>query len=352
MTLLTRSLAFGVAAGLLVSTADAGLVLRYNFDDSTATDLSGNSNHGTVGINIFFTTDTPFGSGLAPGTSSNPSGGDPTRVIAVPTSATLEAIDDHLSISFWMKSNASDNNNWVRIFQHGTEGNDDRTWLVNRYSNTSDVNVRVDTVAGAGGQYNQNIAMGGTAAFDGQWHHVFYTLSNGQYWEYVDGKLSTSGTYKHGDGLSNTRPLYIFGQNNDGEYVGLLDDIAIWDDPKGPAWPATIAALADWFGVSLNDPGVAAVASLNILGATAEAGPRAWMYTNQFAPPMGGGSLSAGMHYIGTDTVRYIIFQSDGAGGWLGVRDLPEPSTWALALAGLAALAGWHFASSRRCRGQ
>lgn len=348
MKLFIRCLALTVLVGPFVSQAEATLVLRYNFDDSTATDLSGNSNHGTVGSNIFFTTDTPFGGGLAAGTSSNPGGGDSTRVIATPTSSSLEAINNHLSISFWMKSKASDNNNWVRIFQHGTEADGARTWLVDRYWDTSDVNVRVDTVASAGGQYNQNIAVGGTATFDGQWHHVFYTLSNGQYWEYVDGKLSTSGTYKHGDGLGNTRPLYIFGRNNDGEYVGLLDDIAIWDDPKGPAWPATIAALADWFGVSLNDPGVAAVASLNILGATAEAGPRAWMYTNQFAPPMGGGSLSAGMHYIGTDTVRYIIFQSDGTGGWLGVRDLPEPSTWVLALAGLVALAGIGYRRSNR----
>ncbi len=333
--------------GLIGIQADAAMVLRYNFDTSTATDLSGNSNNGTVGTNILFTTDTPFATGLAAGTSSNPGGGDSTRVIAVPTSATLEAINDSLSISIWMKAKASDNNNWVRIFQHGTEAEGARTWLVNRYGSTSDVNVRVDTVATSGGQFNQNIAVGGTPTFDDQWHHVFYTLSNGSYWEYIDGKLSTYGTYKHGDGLSNTRDLYIFGRNNDGEYVGLLDDIAIWDDAKGPSWPATIAALADWFGVSLNDPGVTAVALLDTLGELAQAGPRAWMYTNQFAPPMGGGSLSAGMHYIGTDTVRYIIFQSDGAGGWLGVRDLPEPSTFALALGGLLGLLGLGYLRSK-----
>ncbi|HOM18939.1 MAG TPA: PEP-CTERM sorting domain-containing protein [Thermoguttaceae bacterium] len=47
------------------------------------------------------------------------------------------------------------------------------------------------------------------------------------------------------------------------------------------------------------------------------------------------------------------VLDAPGGGQILQLQAaLPEPSTWALALAGLAALAGWHFASSRRCRGQ
>ncbi len=52
---------------------------------------------------------------------------------------------------------------------------------------------------------------------------------------------------------------------------------------------------------------------------------------------------------------RWLLNVLDAPGGGQILQlqaALPEPSTWALALAGLAALAGWHFASSRRCRGQ
>jgi len=333
------ALSAAVAAWAAVEPAWAGLIARYNFDDSTATDQSPDGNNGVVGSNLFFTSDTPLGGGLAAGSPSNPGGGDPTRVIRVPTSASLESIDDQLSVSFWMKANTASNNNWVRIFQHGTEGNPSRTWLIDRYSDTADVNVRVDTNAGPGGVFNQNIAVGGIPTFDGDWHHVLYTLDSGRYWEYVDGRLSTSGTYAHGDGLYNTLPLYIFGRNNDGEYVGLLDDIAVWSDAKGSAWPATIAALADWYGTSLDDPGVGEVASLDTLGDEASAGGSLWMYVNDFPAAMDGNPLFAGRHYFGVDSAPYIIFQSDGQGGWLGVQRVPEPaSLWLLAPGGAAAL--------------
>ena len=315
--------------------ARAALIAQYNFDDSTATDQSTNGNDGTVGSAVFFTADSPFSTGLAGGTGT---GGGSTRVVTVPTSLSLESIDDQLSFSFWMKATTDDNNNWVRIFQHGTEGNPSRTWLINRYSSTADVGFRVDTNADPSGVHNQNRAVGGTPTFDGTWHQVFYVLDNGDYWEYVDGLLSTSGTYAHGDGLYNTRPLYVFGRNGYGEYVGLLDDIAVWSDAKGPSWPATITALADWYGTSLDDAGMGDVASLDTLGEMAAGGGSTWVYTDSFAAALDGAPLAAGMHYIGVDSVRYIVFQSDGQGGWLGVQRVPEPATLWLLVPGSAAL--------------
>jgi hypothetical protein len=324
-----------IVLGLSMRPSSAALVARYSFDNSTAADLSGNNNDGVVGSNVFFTADAPFRSGLAAGTLST-SPANATRVISVPTSSSLESIDDNLTLSFWMKATTGTNANWVRIFQHGTEGNPSRTWLVDRNADTADVNVRVDTNLGTGGVFNQNIAVGGTPAFDGAWHHVFYRLNNGSYAEYVDGLLSTSGSYTPGDGLYNTNALYIFGGNNYGQYVGLLDDIAIWNDAKGPSWAATIAGLADWYGTSLNDPGLGDVASLSTLGQMAVAGDKSWIYTNLFPAARTGGALAAGRHYLGVNDVPYIIFQSDGKGGWLGVQQVPEPGT--LVLLGLSVL--------------
>jgi hypothetical protein len=190
---------------------------------------------------------------------------------------------------------------------------------------------------GTGGKFNQNIAVGGTPPFDGTWHNVFYTLDNGSYWEYVDGLPSTAGTYKHGDGLYNTRPLYIFGRNGAGNYVGQLDDIAVWSDAKGPSWAATVGAMADWYAISLDDPGIEEVASLDVLGEMAAVdGTNWWKYTNDFPGAKDGTTLVPGLHYTGVDDVRYVIFQSDGQGGWLGVAKVPEPAS--LVLFGLGAL--------------
>jgi len=217
--------------GLLGLSAHAGLIGYYSFDGGNADDGSGAGNDGTAGSNIVFSgADVPFGSGLS---SEAGSGGGASRVITVPTSSSLEALNHQFTVSFWMKATTGDNDNWVRIFQKGTEGNGSQTWLIDRFSNTARTNMRVDTT-GTGGQHNQNIATGGPDTFDGEWHHVLYSIDAGN-WEKVVDTGVTTGTYNHGQGLSNTRPIYIFGRNGAGQYVGLLDDIGIWDEPLSEA---------------------------------------------------------------------------------------------------------------------
>jgi len=147
-------------------------------------------------------------------------------VITVPTSSSLESINNAMTIAFWMKATTGDNATWVRIFQHGPEGSlPVRTWLVDRYNATDYTNVRVDSSV----NNNQNIARFGGNTFDGAWHHVAYVLDRGRWWKYVDG-VQTSGTYDAGDGLFTNYPLYIFGRNGYGQYVGQLDEIGIWNE--------------------------------------------------------------------------------------------------------------------------
>ena len=216
---------FSIEAAPIITTAADVAVGAWTFDDDTADDLSPNANDGTAGGLLTFETDTPLSSGKS---LLSHTGGGSGNVLTVPTSTSLESIDDSLSIAYWMKSNLGDNGTWVRIFEHGTEAGGDRSWLICRDGSTNQVDMRVDTV-GAGGQHNQNIGRGAPALFDSTWHHVAFTVDSGTWHKYVDGAQVGTGSYNDGDGLANTRPLYIFGRNATGEYVGFLDDVYVFD---------------------------------------------------------------------------------------------------------------------------
>ena len=218
-TLLTliAVLSFGLSA-------EASLVAYYSFDDDDATDLSDNGNDGVVGSALTFNTSTPFGTGKS---VYSPNVGNSTGVIMVPTSASLESIDNVMTVSFWMNA-GTDSPDWGRLMLKAT-GNEG--WMINRYGGNNAVNLRVDTLPSG---YNQNIATGGDAPFTNEWHHLVITLDDGNWTKYTDTVKST-GTYNHGNGFGNTNALSICGRTNYGNYLGLIDDVAIWNE-----------ALDDW----------------------------------------------------------------------------------------------------------
>ncbi|NQT39120.1 MAG: hypothetical protein HQ581_16595, partial [Planctomycetes bacterium] len=220
LTISGGTAAFGDHVG--PPTIASGALGAWTFDSGTAADTSGSFNNGIAGGSLTYEADTPLGVGQS---LQSHSGGGAGNVLTVPNSASLQSIDDSLSLAYWMKSNTGDNGNWVRLFQKGTEANGDRSWMVNRYNNGNEVNVRVDTTGG----FNQNIARGGPQPFDGEWHHVTFTFDSGTWNKYFDGEQVGTGGYNHGDGLTNTRDLYIFGRNAAGHYVGSLDDIYLYD---------------------------------------------------------------------------------------------------------------------------
>ncbi|MCB1061570.1 MAG: LEPR-XLL domain-containing protein, partial [Verrucomicrobiae bacterium] len=185
-----------------------GLVGLWNFDDGTATDLSGNGNNGTGGtING---ADSPFGSGQAFADGS----------ISVPSSTSLESPDDQVTVAFWVKGDPT-SADWSRTI---TKVGGPVGWHVGKYSNSTDINIRTDTV-GDGGGNNRNILFAGDGVFDNTWHHVVFTLDNGTAKEFVDGTLVQTQTYPHGDGLSNTGSL-VMGSSG---LVGGMDDVAVWN---------------------------------------------------------------------------------------------------------------------------
>ena len=284
-----RLVSTGLALALVMALAppaDAALIGYWSFDGN-ANDLSAYANNGIAGGSITYQGDTP---GVLGGQSARSYiGGGGGNVVTVPTSASMESIDDSFSLGYWMKSNLGDNGNWMRLFQHGTEAGGQQSWMVNRYGGNNAVNVRVDTI-GAGGQYNQNIATGGPAPFDNTWHHVVFTLDSGTWTKYEDGAPAGSGTYNPGQGLSNTRPLYMFGRNATGEYVGFLDEVVLYDTTLAPSQvqhlyaggdPANLPTLPpphwnvtniDGSGVNPNNGNFIAMAQNPPVGATIRTG--------------------------------------------------------------------------------
>lgn len=319
-----------VVFALAVRPANATLMAHYNFDDDTADESAGAVNdNGAVGAAMAFTSNTPFAGGRAAD-----SDGTSSSHITVPTSLDLQALGAELTVSFWM--NASTTASWFRIMEHGPENGG---WRINRFISDDDLAIRVDTAANPNSGFNQNLAVGGATVFSGTWRHVMYTLDNNNYVEYVDGQVSKSGTYIYNTGFATNGIFAMAGRVGFGQYSGLLDDVALWDDAKGPSWPATIAALADWYGFSLNETGIGDVASLITLGDVATAGGTAWTYVDTFPAANDASPLMAGKHYVGTDGLRYIIFEGEPQEGFLGVKFTPEPGTMALFGLGLAALA-------------
>ncbi len=330
----TSTLAFLAAAVTLALaglTADAAMIGYYSFDDGTGIDGSGAGNNGTMGSSITFGSDVPFGTGL----SGENHGTGAANVMTVPTSPTLESIDDQLTLSFWMKANTTDNDSWERIFQHGTEGSNTRTWLIDQFGSSGKTNMRVDTQPNddVTGDHNQNIATGGPVTFDDQWHYVFYTVDTGNFGKIVNDVSVTTGTYKDGDGLYNTRPLYIFGRNGGGEYVGMLDDIGIWNTALSLAEGQAIYNLAMEPGLAYGAGNAQALFDLFAAGGGAtDIGGDNWVNTSGLT-----GSPGDVVHVHGA---RYALVL-DSAGN--GVVMIPEPATllvWSL-LAGLGIGLGW-----------
>ena len=207
---------------MFAGTVDAALVAAYNFDDDTATDVSGGGNDGTLGATTAFSTDNPFGAG---GGKSAVFDGTGNAVITVATSPALEAVDNALTLAFWMKGNLGAN--WARQ----TEKRSGDGWSINRFNAENAVNLRVDTDADPGG-FNQNMTASGTKilnVYDNTWHHIAFTMDNGTFVAYKDGVQVGTTTYNHGNGFGNNAIMYVGGRAGNSDNI-MMDDFGIWDE--------------------------------------------------------------------------------------------------------------------------
>lgn len=224
--------------------AHATVVAYYTFDGADATDASGFGNTGVVGGAVSFVSDVPSPLGGGMSASFDGTGGY-AGLISVANSASLEALDNSITVAFWIKMEHTDNSNWIRVMRKASEGAGTDGWIINRNSANSDLLMRTDTTGG-GGAFNQNRGQGvGVGMLDGEWHHYAHVRSNGTWIEYVDGVQTGTGAYPHGNGFGNAQPLLIGGRGQN--MIGQLDEVLIWD---GVLDSRRVGLLAD--GISAN----------------------------------------------------------------------------------------------------
>jgi hypothetical protein len=210
---------------LFISTANADLVLYYDFEDDVL-DNSAEGNNGTVTGTATYSTDVP----IAPTTSKSFSFNAATYITAA---SAFDFSGEQMSLSLWMKSGATAAN-FEKVL--ATSFNDAGI-QVERRSTSS--NARFLVQGNNMGQY-ENLP----SAMDQSWHHIAVVVDDGSVVTWVDGTQKYSLSYDTGTlSIQQSRQLVVGAWiNHDGGsmYKGLLDDLAIWDRVLTPVQVAAL----------------------------------------------------------------------------------------------------------------
>ncbi len=229
------------------SIGQAELVGYWNFDDQTADDVTGSGNDGILQGGATFSSERPaaIGSGYSLTLDGN---GDWVRVPDDASGGTLDAIDDTLTVSYWLKGDSTEQTyGWARtiakILDHATaEGagwNYETGGNVDPAHPETNPTTMISRIRTDGANWQGTSPM---TLLDGDWHHVALVLDRGDWWTYRDGSLINSGTYAHGNGFGTPRDLSFGADLGSRPFTGQLDDISIWNEAV-PEW--AIAAMAD-----------------------------------------------------------------------------------------------------------
>lgn len=199
-----------------------GLAGHWRLDETSGTnviDSSGNGNDGTLSGTDF---DTSAVDGRVSG-GLHFDGVD--SVITIPHSASL-AVNDIVSVSFWMKSPEIQANNFGRIISKG-RGDVDTGFIISQRGNEPDLHSVVGTSAGT----NQFFGLGLVQPFDDKWHHIVVVLNNGSRVIHMDGVEVVNNTYNHGTGFASPDDVLIGALNLGGgqALTGILDDVRIYN---------------------------------------------------------------------------------------------------------------------------
>ena len=328
-----------VVAWLCVSSsfvARAEIVGHWSFDDGTANDSTGANNGLLQGGATTSGADTAASFGGQSLSLDNLT--TQQQYVLVPHTDAL-AIGDNMTISYWLKSDASllPATSFTRpLAKPGSPSG----WAFQRHptsENTGEeLRIRVDT----SGTSNQTKPDNDDAltAFDGDWHHILVTLASGAGVYYYDG-VGYAFSYTPGDGFANTNAM-TFGRNGTGGgdwLSGLLDDVAIWDTSvltESQAKGLHNVAVESGLGYDAGEADQ--LIELHKSGSgSATVDGTAWFYVDGLTGNAGDLTAVDGGY----------VLQLDGNSG---VTTVPEPGTFALIGVGL--LAGFIW-SCRRNRG-
>ena len=257
------------------------------------------------------------------------------------------SIQSNMSIAGWMNIDA--------VLESVGNSSVSRAYLLGQMGATSGIRGTQVYVEGGGVFVQSYVDSVDTAIGTGTglvpigtnaWTHIAATRISGTQRIYVDGILRASGTatgpfdvstqpLASGKGFSTVNPSF-----QDNYLDARLDDLGLWSSELTSREVAAIAGLGKQSAVPLDSGQIDDVLALNAVGQSAVAGSDTWYYTTTFVNPLGGGSLMAGMNYVGTDNQKYVILEGT-EGNFVGVATLvPEPQ--GLLLAGLAvAAAAW-----------
>lgn len=333
------------AFGLLVSSAlvnvNASVVAIYSFDGQNGNDASGNSNNST-GTGAYVTT-TPFDtSGNYAYSVSGTSKLTANHTASAGSNVGFSDINNNLTVSFWINAGttAAGTNDWFRIVRKGAGSTANNNWMINRNSNTSDVNIRVDSGAVNGSGYNQNLAQNASTVLNNAWHLMTYTLSyssgtTGTYIEYLDGVAVSNGTFFFGNGLGNTHALEI--GISGGSWTGLLDDVGIWSNALTTGEARSLYTLAKGGPFTYDLEVVTQLHSLHTAGTgSLTFDGFTWSYSNALS----GTGRNPGDLYYNSASNQWVL-QMTATSGLVAV---PEPARAALLVLAAA------FVLTRRSR--
>ena len=181
---------------------------------------------------------------------------------------------NNITISYWMRGDATDQPGaYTRVIAKNSDSVNG--WEYQRNNAGSNQDVRVDTSA-----LSNQVKSNAPGAFDGDWHFVGTTLSDGAVRGYLDANAPISSSYSIGGGFSNSLPLVI-GARSAGatSFRGLIDEVRV----------SNVARTSDWMNAEYrSQAGQMAVlgATIPVTGLTAEYSHEA---TNPLLDTSGGG---------------------------------------------------------------
>jgi hypothetical protein len=312
------------------------LVGWWKFDEgigTTAFDSAG-TNNGTIH-------GATWTSGMINGALSFGGNGDRVKVNDSSSMRSLDGSGAEYTISLWVKTTQTGKDGFgPTMFERRDTSPDE--WVINIYLNGDNATSVLIGIAG-GSTYRLNDTL---AINDGNWHHITVTRKNTEYVRiYVDGNLRQSGSTTISTSTNEFTTIGVRRSNTGGfrhYFKGTIDDVRVYDSALSPTevpmkfmpqvlnpdskgkWVKAHFVLPEGFGV--NDVGVDTPAKIWPFGIESE-------YIDIFINEDGlveieiafdrrdfcraaadnesvevkiVGSLTNGLYYYGTDTIRII----------------------------------------------